>query len=123
MVKEKIANLIAYVGVILGILTGIAVTRAELYLSPISYIESYMGLAYYFYYFLSMIAIPFLMVRVFIRTKHKKSVSLSLLLSGIILALLFWYDRGFGQEIFVIIISLAFSILLADFLLKDGRRS
>jgi hypothetical protein len=123
MVKEKIARLIAYVGIILGVLAGIAVTRAELYLSPTSYIESYMGLVYYFYFFLSIVASPFLMASILIRTKHKKSVCFSLLLTSILLILLIWYDSGFGQKIFLIITSLAFPITLTALLLKDGRLS
>lgn len=120
MVKEKMASLIAYAGIILGILAGIFVIRAELYLNPMSYIESYMGLVYYFYFFLSIVATPFLMVSLLIRTKHKKSLSFSLLLTSILLMLLFWYDSDFGQKIFLIIILLVFPIFLAALLLKDG---
>lgn len=123
MVKAKIADLIAYLGIILGVFIGITVIRAELYLSPMSYIESYMDLVYYFYFSLSMVAAPLLIARILIRTTHKKSASIFLLLTGIVSALLFWYDSDFGQEIFLIMASLAFPILLADLLFKIGRLS
>lgn len=44
MAREKVANLVAYLGIFLGVIAGITVIHAELYLSPMSYAESYMGL-------------------------------------------------------------------------------
>lgn len=92
MVKEKIADGIACVGLILGVVAGIIVMRAELYLSPMSYTETYTGLISYFYFYFAMVATPFLIVRFFIRTQHKKLAILLVACVIMLLALLFWGD-------------------------------
>lgn len=121
MDKEKIANFIAYFGLMLGAGTGCIITHLELSMSPISYTESHMGLIPYFYSPCAIISTFFLAVRYLLLTQYKLRMILYFSALIIILSTLYAYGTTWGQILSTLAIWIAFPILLIDLFLTNKK--
>lgn len=110
--KRLIADIIGTIGFILGMIAGCIIVQAELYMNPMDYQNSYVGLVFYCYVATAVVSFPFLAVQFILNRKNSLPLVYVAVAILIILVLMFLYRANLAGGVFLFMAWVTFPLLI-----------